>query len=908
MAIAGTTIQERYEIKDTIGFGGFATTYRALDTITGEIVAVKECRNVQQKDREKISREAQIMRELSVCAGIVKIRDYIELEEATYIVMDYVEGITLKAHIERHGNLSMKQALELLRPVMESLILVHQKGLLHRDISPDNLMLQPDGTLKLLDFGAARNVSDETEKTMTMVLKPGYAPEEQYRSMSAQGTWTDVYALCATMYFCITGNAPVDSLQRMYEDVLKKPSKLRAQITPQEEAVLMHGLALRSENRISTINELLEHIEHATLYETVATHDQSQADQSQQSTHNQSQADQSQQSMYNQSQADQSQQSIYNPSQNIQNQQSTYSTSAGSGNVMKPGLKISKGLILAAIVVVFLLIAGVFIVSQNREPDDDELSGSYVYLSDQIITDQEMNELKKNEELRSLSFSTCTLSDDILKTLKTLDQVERLSLSDCIGFTSLEPLAEMTNLHDISISIYEEGMIFNGNEMFPVAYPYVTDLSLYLYELEDGTEFLEHFSQLSSLTLSGNDNEEDKNLIQLKDINFTKNMPELTYISLKDVDLLSDDISPLAACGSLNTIELNGNSITNIDGISKCEKLAFLDLSDNQITSLATLKDNSVLKSVDVTNNQLTSLEGLENATQMWSLYAGQNELTDLEVLRDKTALETLDVGQNKLTSLKECENMVDLTELNVNHNQVSDLAGIENSTSLTTLRVKGNQLTSLELLRDRFPELNHLDVAENQINDLTPLSACEKLQILRADQNQLTTLKGLENKAELYAVSACENQISDISALTAAPQLYYIDLAHNEISNLEPLAGLSVDDKVLFLEDNQISDLTPLPTQGTYRCICVYQNPLTTYEKINGFLAEKLYLPDVGGTDYESLLKGEDVSICLVDVDKSRQASIKRFFNDHDRYVTIMTPEEADEDIQFTRDLVSMD
>ncbi len=887
MAITETMIHERYQIKDTIGFGGFATTYRALDTVTNEIVAVKECKNVQPKDREKISREAQIMRDLSVCCGIVKIRDYIEMDEASYIVMDYVDGITLKAHIERHGNLSMEQALDLLRPVMESLILVHQKGLLHRDISPDNLMLQPDGTLKLLDFGAARNVSDENDKTMTMVLKPGYAPEEQYRSMSAQGTWTDVYALCATVYFCITGYAPVDSLQRMYEDVIKKPSEMGAQISSVEETVLMHGMALRSENRISTINELLEAFEHS---KTQAYQDTQSADS--QLTDTQSQP-------------------VYSQTQQINNQsqisQSQNNRVTASGDVMKPGIRLSKALIPAVAAVFFILIAGFFIISQNKEPVDDDFSGSFVYLSDKIITEQEITKLKKNAELNSVCFSMCTISDEIMESLSTLEQIGSISFSDCVGFTSLEPMAKMANLHDISYEIYEEGVTVDGNEIFPVDFPYVTDLSLHLYECEPGIEFMEHFDKLTSLIVSGNSSEEN-NLLQFDSINFVKNMPDLTYISIREVDILSDDISPLTACEQLGTIVLNDTSITNINGLSKCENLSFLDLSNNQILSISEFKDNNHLRTLDVTNNRLTSLAGLENATELWSLYAGQNELVDLEVLRDKTAMETLDVGQNKLISLEECENMVNLTEINANGNQICDLSGLENSTSLTALRIKENQLTSLELLRDRFSELEQLDVAGNQISDLSPLLTCEKLQIVRADRNQLTTLKGLENKAELYAVSACENQISDISALAFSSQLYYIDLAHNEITDIEVLSNLETDDKVLFLEYNEIGDVDLLPIEGTYRCISVYGNPLTSYERMDQFLAENLYLPDVAGNEYEKLLKGEDVSIHLIDVDKSRQAEVKRFFSNQDRYVSIMTHEEADEDIQFIRDLAVLD
>ena len=344
--ISGTILKERYQIEDVIGSGGFATTYRGIDLNTQETIAIKECKNLRPKDIEKIRQEAQVMRELSGCDGIVNIRDYVELEESAYIMMDYVEGKTLKEYVEHGTPMNMDRAIGLLKPVMESVCKVHEKGLLHRDISPDNLMLRPDGTLKLLDFGAAKNVTEEDdEKTMTMVLKPGYAPEEQYRSISAQGTWTDVYALCATLYFCITGFAPTDSLQRMYEDTLRNPSELGASIKPYQEETLMHGLALRSENRIATVQELLSLFDKKT------------ADKTTNENHN-----------YDRSVM----------SDNTDRQNTVSGANSGNGTnrrvepKMKSGLKLSGAVAVGLIAVILIALIGVVIFIGNRDTDGDD--------------------------------------------------------------------------------------------------------------------------------------------------------------------------------------------------------------------------------------------------------------------------------------------------------------------------------------------------------------------------------------------------------------------------------------------------------------------------------------------------------------------------------------------------------
>ena len=119
--------------------------------------------------------------------------------------MEYLEGITLKQYLREIQRIAPEDLIELLVPLIESLDEIHSQGMIHRDISPDNIMVLPDGRIKLMDFGAARDYTEFGEKSLSIVLKPGYAPPEQYQTHGIQGPWTDIYALCATMYKCITG-------------------------------------------------------------------------------------------------------------------------------------------------------------------------------------------------------------------------------------------------------------------------------------------------------------------------------------------------------------------------------------------------------------------------------------------------------------------------------------------------------------------------------------------------------------------------------------------------------------------------------------------------------------------------------------------------------------------------------
>ena len=134
-------------------------------------------------------------------------------------MQEFLEGQTLKEYCrERGGKLPVEQLLPALEPVILSLEEVHKEGLIHRDISPDNIMLLKSGQMKLLDFGAARDFTQEGEKSLSVLLKPGYAPEEQYRTKGNQGPWSDIYALAGTIYKRITGVTPPESMERMRKD------------------------------------------------------------------------------------------------------------------------------------------------------------------------------------------------------------------------------------------------------------------------------------------------------------------------------------------------------------------------------------------------------------------------------------------------------------------------------------------------------------------------------------------------------------------------------------------------------------------------------------------------------------------------------------------------------------------
>lgn len=267
----GTMLAERYRIGRVLGFGGFGVTYLGWDEVLLRKVAIKEYLPGEFSTRipgqtvittyegerseqfngglGKFLEEAKILAKLESANGVVRIYNSFQENNTAYIVMEYLEGRTLKEYLEQRGKLSEKEAKEILHPVIVALKEVHEMGILHRDIAPDNIFLTNDGKVKLLDFGASRFATTSHSKSLSVIIKPGYAPVEQYRSRGDQGPWTDVYSLAAVFYKMVTGITPEDAMERVEKEELKKPSKLGADISRNTEHAIMNALNIKIEDR-----------------------------------------------------------------------------------------------------------------------------------------------------------------------------------------------------------------------------------------------------------------------------------------------------------------------------------------------------------------------------------------------------------------------------------------------------------------------------------------------------------------------------------------------------------------------------------------------------------------------------------------------------------------------------------
>jgi serine/threonine protein kinase len=276
----GTILGNHFIVGTVIGFGGFGITYKCYDTTLGIIVAAKEFYpmglvnrspgetkvgllsgerreqyNVQLK---RFFMEAQSVAQFGKAKDIVNIYDYFEENQTAYIIMEYIDGILLKDYLEKQGAMPADIAMSVIMPIIEGVKKIHSKGIIHRDISPDNIFITDEHSIKIFDFGAAQLNDSKEGMAGEKVIKVGYSAPEQYREKSRQGFYTDIYSVGAIMYQMLTGRKPVESTEREYKDKLKSPLELGVKVNSNVDRAVMEAMAVQPELRYQSIQQFEE--------------------------------------------------------------------------------------------------------------------------------------------------------------------------------------------------------------------------------------------------------------------------------------------------------------------------------------------------------------------------------------------------------------------------------------------------------------------------------------------------------------------------------------------------------------------------------------------------------------------------------------------------------------------------
>ena len=276
----GVILRNEYRVGGALGVGGFGITYKALHLETGAFRAIKEYmpsvfanrvtggntvttvgnsgRDLFEHGLRRFSEEAGVLARINH-PSVVAVHEYFAENETAYFVMEYLGSVTLASYLDDHGDkLEPGVALELMMRVMDGLRQAHGFGLIHRDVSPDNICIDR-GFVRLIDFGAARfAVGEKHPKSLTVVVKDGYSPIEQYSSTGVQGPFTDVYAVGATLYRSIVGKRAPSAASRFLNDKLLSPRSQGVDVSPRVERVILKAMSLRAADRYRSVAEMQE--------------------------------------------------------------------------------------------------------------------------------------------------------------------------------------------------------------------------------------------------------------------------------------------------------------------------------------------------------------------------------------------------------------------------------------------------------------------------------------------------------------------------------------------------------------------------------------------------------------------------------------------------------------------------
>lgn len=1067
---AGTRIGGRYEILEVIGQGGFGITYRGYDLTLDVPVAVKEyypsgiasryhtqSLDVQvggadnqrqfEEGKAKFLEEARVLAKFSEDPNVVGVRDFFEDNQTVYIVMQYLQGESLKDYTVTDGRMTFDEAFALLRPVMQSLGRMHSTGLIHRDISPSNLIRMRSGKVKLIDFGTAREISAEGEKSLSVMLKPGYAPAEQYKTRGAQGPWTDVYALCASIYKLITGVTPENSLNRLLEDELLPPSQCGAVISPSQEEALMRGLAVRAGDRIQNMEELEAAFDAASAVpeqeqdgageyddeRTIMGPSAEAFSQKKERTHEipapvQKKASTPARKKVHEKPAPVEEQIVSDVTGDGEGKKAgsgAEQKQAGSGAEQKQagagadekqagsraeqrqqkkgkfkekeqkrkirqtkkelpekeksGRPRKKWPILAVILAVAAVIAVVYFSTNGSGGgeiadwgDDKKIVRFVTDGKGTTITKSALNAVDRNHDVVAIQFYNCNISDEVIERLGSMKRIEEVKFDGCAGFSTLSPLSGLQTLTTLEIepAIGEKDPVFDGDVMFGADIPQLKKLNLHRYQMRNGLDFLRRFSGLESFYLS--------NLTFDGSAVVLPELPKLVYVYLEHMDLREADLSALGRAGQLKSVKVNDDNLTDLSFLKEAAALEEIFAVDNQLSDLGGLEAKEALKYVALDRNLLTDISALYSSAQLDHLSADENQITDISVfagcpelstlslngnqIADISALASCDLtslsmnhnqiadlaplsacanlrglyladnqitdaspltacekmkylnlGNNQITDLAFCENMLELEKLWARDNQISDLSGLHNVTQLEELRLNGNQITDISVVEKSAEHLEILVLDQNQISDLTPVGSCAKLKGLSVNENQLTNISSLKGCPELYFLSASGNEITDISALESCGALYMADLGENQIKDITALGASGAAKMALLLQNNEISDISPLYGMKDYVYLSLYNNQITDISGMSAMTGisggSELYLDWWDGLQAADLSETTYIKPKLVDTPPDRQVNLQNAFQDARRdagktvgSIEYLSKDEADAEIVKVR------
>lgn len=807
----GTVLDGRYLVGKTLGQGGFGITYAACDLETGERVAIKEYYpstlagreakgstqlsvNAIKGDRARdeyaaglrhFLYEARRQAKLASSPGIVSVMDFFEANGTAYYVMEYVDGATLVKYITEP--LSFSAALELLEPIADSLMSVHRSGLIHRDISPDNIMCGRDGQRRLLDFGASHSFTGEESTTGNATLKHGFAPPEQYGSSSMQGPWTDVYAFAATLYWCITGKIPQDSMDRSIGgDRLLPPSELGADISPDAEAVLMRGLALPITARYQSMERFWSKLNKAERFKPEPSRPTGGATVS-----------------------------VPGEGEEVKVFRSRTQRMDTGGDMETPETtRRPKGL------------KNIRVSGRHPKTTNVSVSKKVPQTGPKPQPEPDLSRFRLSGMEERPESHRAQAQGTAVETAEDVRAFWRRSRMTPVFVAVIALLLLLTGYLATTrpavpapdSSQAEEGVTIGG-KLYPLDTTelHLTSDSSYLkgrdlescvalsYLTESDWAAICSLTGLKKLSLVGFDLSSLAGLEQLTGLevldvshNDLTDLSPLDQLHLNELYAAYNQLTRVPAYESLVYLDMSGNNLTDLSPLARDRRLSSLGLSNSCISDLSPLSQLTSLRSLDISGNGLNNITPLYGLTNLKKVTLDGNTLTNGQLITLINRCPGCELDVEVLTDIPE---EVDIGGRTYDTSAVSldlesrslkdeDIANLKYMVNLRSLKMAGNNITDLSVI-SRLYSLSYLDIGHNRLTDLSLLSGLTNLETLLISSNQITDLTPVSHLSRLVNLSAGNNPISDLSPLSELHSLRMIAICDFRAASLEPLYPL---------------------------------------------------------------------------------------------------------------------
>lgn len=755
---AGSVLLGKYIVGKVIGKGGFGITYLAYDIKNEKKVAIKEyypsalaarggdgCTVVMTDSEEaavfkngieKFYEEASLVSRFNGNPAIVSVYEFFYENDTAYFVMELLDGCTLKSYIAKYGVLSPEEALFIADNVSGALIIAHSINVLHRDISPDNIMICRDGNIKLIDFGAARQVLADNPKSMSVILKQGFAPLEQYQKRGKQGPWTDIYSFGATLYYALTQDCLDDPMTRMDDDAEFLSNKY--DIEGQLWEVIEHSLELRIADRYQDAFELrnaLRKINYAPKPIVLPEDKREEAPAQAENT-----AD---------SGAQTAKEELPKTVQTVRenNVQPTAVTVQETSAIAQAQTEVPKNknkakiigiASAAAVVAVGGIITAVAMLSSGGG-EIPTSGGNAAYYSEEAAVTTTPKETEKNSK---------TTAKTTAKTTKKT--TAKTTAAPTEGKTTTTTTTTTTKVTTTTTTTAKVTTPTTTTKATTTTTKPVTE------------------APAKDVVIAGRSYSADT-----------------TEIKLEGAGLKNSDIKNLKDLKKLTIVIINDNNISDLSVFSEMSWLEGLWINNNSVSDLTPLKNLKNLKYLSAEDNNISSLSPLSGTRNLEQLWCGGNPISDLSPISKNKGMIYLGVSRCNISSLSALSGMTDLERFYATDNNISDISPLKNTKKLREFFIDRNPVTDLSPISGNKNMVN-MGMAGCNIGSLSALSGMTKLEELYAFACGLTDLSPLKKCVSLRHLDIKYNYFSDVSPLAQCNEISFLVLTGNQCVDKE--------------------------------------------------------------------------------------------------------------------------